>query len=511
MLLVIAVTVLLVAVLSFIYSKYLESQKDIHELALNEQSNIAPTRKENETAVYRNNQTPHGLPLLTGLNIRHGFKLRNGNLRDIWSVVMGYKNINSVTFFNNGKETKTDIYNLNGAIGQLNEFFKEKDCSTVGIAVPVYSFQGFVSTFTCFINGLTAHHFNTLPRSTPEVDILIIHENQLPHALRLDLKLYLVVTDDESKTFTDERLINWNTLGNLEQSSKGTYSYTYDPKYDQGTPLKETYNFVTTTYSHQNFVSAVATVAKSLPLGHELSNTDTILIGYQDSSVKYWSKILTVLLFGGSVVLGSSSDPKFDENLIKLYKPTILAIDSKTAKRFFLKNEQHGFIHSLFLQRAQYLLSRGIFSNRAALPNFESLKLIYIDQLNEANENINTADQNFIRALSGARIINERFIPGVTGAILATNYYDYREFSNRKLKNCGTSSLSLEIKLFKHKDLNIDKRHGELCIRGFIIGRPTDAKTLEEAIQKGEKVGSEGWMPTGIIGKFGVDGCFYEN
>lgn len=478
---------------------------------MNEQSNIAPTRKENETAVYRNNQTPHGLPLLTGLNIRHGFKLRNGNLRDIWSVVMGQKNINSVTFYNNGKETKADIYNLNGAFERLNEFFQEKGCSTIGIAVPVYSFQGFVSMFTCFINGLTAHHFNTLPRSTPEVDILIVHESQLPHALRLNLKLYLVVTDDESTKFSDEHIINWNALGQFKQLTKDNYSYTYDPKYDQGIPLKETYNFVTTTYSHQNFVSAVATVAKSLPLGHELSYNDKLLIGYEDSSVKYWSKILSVLLFGGSIVLGSSSDPKFDDQLIKKYQPTILAIDSKTAKRIFLKNEQHGFIHSLFLQRAQYLLSRGIFSDRAALPGFESLKLIYIDQLNELNGNINTSDLNLIRALSGARIICERFIPGVTGAVLATNYYDYRVFSNSNLKNCGTSSLSLEIKLFKYKDLNIDKRHGELCIRGFIIGRPTDEKTLEEAIQKGEKVGSEGWMPTGIIGKFGVDGCFYEN
>ncbi|CAM9018103.1 unnamed protein product [Wickerhamomyces anomalus] len=505
---IVAVGVLL-AVLA--YSKYLDSQKDIHELALSEQSNISPTRKNDETAIYRNNQTPHGLPLLTGLQIRHGFKLRNGNLRDIWSIVMGQKNINSVTFIENGNEIKTDVYHLHGIFEKLNLFFKDHEITTVGIAVPLYSFHGFVSSFTCFVNGLTAHHFNHLPRTNPDVDVLIVDEKNLSFALRLDIKLIIVVSEDPLKSFSQQNVINWNELGDLTSLNSDTYSYNYDPEYDSGVPFKDTFNFATTDYSHQNFVSAIATVARSLPLGHELSHNDTLLIGYDDSSVKYWAKIFSVLLFGGSIVVGSSSTLKFDETLIEKYRPTILAIDSKTAKRFFLKHEPKGIIHSLLVSRVNYLLSRGIFSTMAALNEYKSLRLIYIDQLNSSNENNSSAELNQIRSLTGARVISERLIPGVIGSILNTNFYDYRVFTNSKLKNCGTSSLSLEIKLYKYNGLNIEKRHGELCIRGFIIGKPNDEKNLEEAIQKGERVGSEGWMPTGIIGKFGVDGCFYED
>jgi len=501
----------LVVFLVVIFSKFLESQKDIHELALNQQSNISPTRKSDETAVYRNNQTPHGLPLLTGLQIRQGFKLRNGNLRDIWSVVMGQKNVNGVTFVNNGKEIKLDAYNLNGVFKKLNKFFVDNECSTIGVAVPIYSYHGFISTFTCFINGLTAHHFNRLPRSQPNVDVLIVDEKDLSQALRLKFKLIVVICENGSRTFTQSNVINWSSLGDLSTISDGSYSYTYQSEYDQGTPLIDTYDFVTTAYSHQNFVSAVASVARSLPLGHEFSFKDSLLIGYEDSSIKFWSKILSVLLFGGSVIIGTSSDPKFDEELIQRYNPTILALDSKTTKRFFLKNEENGLIQSILSSGAQYLLTRGIFSQFAALSEFKSLRLIYIDQLNKTNENVSTTELNLIRSLAGARIVCERFIPRVIGSILATNFYDYRIFTNSRLKNCGTSSLSLEIKLFKCKDLDIDKRHGELCVRGFIIGRPQDKNDLENAIQSGERVGSEGWMPTGIVGKLGVDGCFYED
>lgn len=507
--------ILIVAVSIFIasfgYSKFLDSQKDIHELALSEQSNISSTRKSDETAIYRNNQTPQGLPLLTGLQIRNGFKLRNGNLRDIWSVVMGQKNVNSVTFINNGQEIKADAYNLNAIFEKLNTFFTDNRIETIGIGVPLYSYHGFILSLTCFFNGLTAHHFNHLPRSKPEVDILIVQENNLADALKLGVRLILVVSDDGSKTFSQGNVINWSELGDLSQLSNGNYNYTYDPIYDQGVPFKDTYNFSTTTYSHQNFVSSIASVARSLPLGHEINNRDTLLIGYEDSSVKYWSKIFSVLLFGGSIVLGSSSEPIFNESLIKRYQPTILGLDSSAAKRFFLKKQDNGTIHSFLLHRVDYLLSRGIFSDMAALPEYKSLRLIYIDQQNKTNQNVSSAELNQIRSLSGARIICERFLPGIIGSALNTNFFDYRVFTNSKLKNCGTSSLSLEIKLFKYKDLNIEKRQGELCVRGFIIGRPNDQQDLESAIQKGEKVGSEGWMPTGVIGKFGVDGCFYED
>ncbi|CCH45044.1 putative secreted protein [Wickerhamomyces ciferrii] len=512
----VASVVLVLWISSYLYSLYLDSQKDIHELALKEQSNISPTRKEDETAIYRNNQTPHGLPLTTGLQVRHGFKLRNGNLRDVWSVIMSKKNINNLTFLNQGIETIVDIYTLNSAIGKVASFAKEHNCQTIGTTAPLYSFEGFVTTIACFVNGLTIHNFNHLPRSTPkDIDLMIIPESELNFALKLNFKLILVICEDRSKTFKQSNLINWSILGDLFETKLEKYEYKYKPEYDDGTPYIETHNFKTTSYSHQNFVSSIAATTKELPLGHELNNQDKILIGYESSSVKYLSKILTILLFGGSIVLGNSNDSIFKPDLIGKYSITILAVDSNTAKRFFLNSETlkqyNGLINSILFKRAQYLLGKGIFTQFASLSKFKTLRLIYIDQLNEKNQQISIPDLNKIRVISNARIITERYFPGVIGPILSTNFYDYRIFTNPKLKNRGTSSLSLELKLFKYKDLDIEKRNGELCIRGFIIGKPSDHEDLINAIQRGEEVGSEGWMPTGIIGKLGVDGCFYES
>ncbi|ODV62640.1 Dde1p ASCRUDRAFT_74978 [Ascoidea rubescens DSM 1968] len=108
------------------------------------------------------------------------------------------------------------------------------------------------------------------------------------------------------------------------------------------------------------------------------------------------------------------------------------------------------------------------------------------------------------------------------GTVFQTNLFDYRLMSkNNKVKindinyrRRGIPSQNIETKLVDYKLLNdqflAEDNSGELCIRGFGIGRPMDKEVLENAIKEGERVGGDGWMSTGLIGSWNKDGCFYE-
>lgn len=506
------ITGVLISVSIFLYNQYVFHQRDIHEIALNQQSNIGQSRQEDETAVYRNNLVPIGMPLATGLSIRQGFRLRNGNLRDIWSVVMTQKNHDARLRFISADDDELvcDIDHLNGIFKRLVEYFESIDCKRIGIAVPVYTFHGFVTTMACWSHGLTAYTFNRLPRTQCDVDVLIVDESQLRFAEMFQYKKIIVVSKDQSVQYPGQDVVNWSSIGDLDSVRDDSYEYKYDPSYDNVIPLVDTHNFQSFSYTHQNFVSSIASIIRTLPLGQEFGR-ENLLIGYEDSTINYWPKILAILLYGGSVVIGSTSNKSFN-TAIETHNPTILSVDSTFANKYFssIVTKSESTFQAWKLHRAIHLLSQGVFSKNSSLKEYSNLRIVYIGSTSPDSE-LSSLQLTTMRALLGCRVICERFLEGTIGAILSTNFYDYRVFSNDRLINRGTGSLSLELKLYKSGTYDISKRHGELCIHGFTIGRPVNQQDLALAIERGEKVGSEGWMPTRIIGKFGSDGCFYED
>ncbi|KAH3676387.1 hypothetical protein WICMUC_002018 [Wickerhamomyces mucosus] len=493
--------------LLFLYHEYLDSQRDINEIALNQQSNISPTRKEQESAIYRNNQTPHGMPLITGLQIRHGFRLRNGNLKDVWSVIFAQKEkSNRISINDSDAQYSLDINNLNGMIKGIANYFNQEGFEVIGTTLPLFSYHGFILALCCFFSGFTLHHFAQLPRVQPDVDVMIGYETDLLNIQRLKYKQIIVVSEDPDKKYEDDGVKGWSILGNLSELNEEQFKYEYAEKDDQGIPFRQTNQFLTHEYTHLNFVSSIAAIVKSIPIGKEIGPRDKILVT-QSNDLKQFPKILATLLLGGSIVLNSL--PISIKETIEIFKPTIVTLDPNSAKQF-LENQVISGLQSLKLARSKHLLSEGIFSSSAALNGFESLRIVYLGN-DQAKSQLSSDDLTTLRSLLGSRVLSERYISGALGSILNTNFYDYRIFSNDKLINRGTASLALELKLFQHKELPIEQRHGELCIRGFIIGKPVGENELQRVAKSGTKVGGEGWMPTGIIGKFGNDGCFYED
>lgn len=81
-------------VLTFaIYSVISSQDPDVHPFLLARQSTAAPIRQQNQSATYRCLETPHGLPLRFGLNVKDPGAPkwtggRRGDLRDIWKTAI---------------------------------------------------------------------------------------------------------------------------------------------------------------------------------------------------------------------------------------------------------------------------------------------------------------------------------------------------------------------------------------------------------------------------------------
>ena len=83
--------IFLVILFLLAYPAIFSEEPDTHPLLLSRQSAASNTRQHGESAVYRSNETPHGAPLRSGLNIKGEGKAkwsngRDGDLRDIWNA-----------------------------------------------------------------------------------------------------------------------------------------------------------------------------------------------------------------------------------------------------------------------------------------------------------------------------------------------------------------------------------------------------------------------------------------
>lgn len=85
--------IFIVVITSFIYSVISFRDPDAHPMLLARQAQPSPVRQEGESAVFRSQSAPHGIPLNSGLNIKDPgdskwARGRDGDIRDIWRRVV---------------------------------------------------------------------------------------------------------------------------------------------------------------------------------------------------------------------------------------------------------------------------------------------------------------------------------------------------------------------------------------------------------------------------------------
>ena len=538
------------------------SKRDLSEVSLHEQSNITTVRKENETALYRNFLVPSGFPLTTGLGLAHGYKIRNGNFMDVWKAILEISNSDGGTITFDGKTYKRA--SINGMAKQVIEKLLAKDdYKGIGITVSLGTIQGFVLGIAAIINsiscqsgslssGLLPHYLPSPPRQKiDDLDILVIDSWRTLSMMNQSEKWYkliLVCSDEgrESAKFdSNTKVMSWKELiegytdvGELKYESPADFSDDLKPLL-----MVTSLGNKTTVFNQLNLVSSIAAFIKTFPSGHELSSSDVLTLAYPSStdadfSIQSWHKLLSVLLYGGSAefIAESSLTPE------KLKRTTLLFTSAKALSSLLqaiAKENPISFTQNIKLSLAATLFSEGVFSRWAQFPisSLDKLRCIYAGvQLikqdtilsfdakipkfasGQLNSRVTTARLNEMRALFGSRIVLELYAPfAVMGPIAHTNFYDYRILPavvDSNVTCFGPLTTSLEGKLIKtegNEELDIGKRQGMLCVRGFTIGRPNGELRLKHTSELSERLaGGEGWMPlVGVFGLWGQDGCLY--
>lgn len=566
---------ILIASLVLIYLSlpYLKNNlTDVDILALLNQSSISHTRKLGETAIYRSIDVPHGLPLSTGLRIRSGYNLRDGNLKDIWyNCIIDLKE--STNSNNNNKrinfikdKDSINLLKLNKLCHSLeNSINNSTNFKKFTLISPLNSINSIIVLFTSLfmnsnftLNYIPSNEFNLNNLSLNDSDLIFTISENIPILLRhLESLNKIIVLDEISDKFlkNSNKIIKFSDFVNSidDDASDNDLKYDYNPNdiKIENNPLIISTNKSITKFYQRNFVSAISSQLMSLPKDHNWNSSDNLLISINDQEItenkenniepeisNFIIKLLSGLLSNINEIT-ISLDSELHFNKLIEYNINILSMNSFNFKKL-IKNKL--ILNNLpkLSKISKNLITNEIFNNFGKLSEFKSLnlRLIYLSINNNLNYNfqnsINSNELITILSILNTRIIIEKLNKFCIGAIFKTNLFDYRlHKSDLKLLNSPSSSSSstlfyrklgiasncIESKL---KDCNLngvellaENKSGKLFIRGFNIGKSdlniNTFKRTEAQGKSGEAAGEdEGWMPTEIYGKFGNDGCFYE-
>lgn len=464
------------------------SKRDVHELALQNQSSIGSTRRVAESAVYRSVDVPHGLPLTTGLEIRYDiYKSRNGNLKDIWSIAMD-RSEEKVVAFDRG--TKLSFSQLNGLMNQVHGFLDSNavpENGSIGVCGPLSQLEPFLVACTCFFTAsYTLHFFSGELPTDVNVSVLFVPDKFVDSCKG---KAPLLMGWDDFK-----EVLQFHGKGSTE------YGYTFSSLHDKTVPYQGFKHQKAVTFYQHNFVSAVAATLKSLPLELGWTASDHVLISSMEEK-EFWVKFLAALVAESKHI--SISD-EVSLHLVERVEPTILCVTAPQLKSLEqqLRSKGVSLLGRARLAQARNWFSKGVFTHLGEYsPLIRPLRILYVAS-SEKEEGPTSEEINYLQAILGARIIQERYADGILGPLLRTNCFDYRVMNKTTaVAQRGVPANCIEAKVTDTPLRKAENRQGKLFVRGFNIGRDLNGESNSS---------NEGWFPTEIEGMFGNDGCFYE-
>lgn len=493
--------VLLIPTLFFLYTHFSRELKEIDPGLLNHQTSISETRKSNESAIYRSVDVPHGVTVTRGLNLRSGYKIRDGCLKDIWHLAL----INRNDKLNN---TNIKLGKYEFSIGQINNIIhlianKLKEIENIkNIAIYgnlIDNPELLLVIWSCFF--ITD---NTIIMCNSSNDLKIAHNQECNIVFTVPSNIKEISNNKILNTVginidRNNEYDGFSYIINIDSNIEIKTDYDYDSNKDFNNVNNHPYSVINNGYEMKffqiNFVSAIASKLMSIPNFLKFLETDNLLISYTNKDF-YSTKIIFGSLCGllteiEKIQIINPNKIKTLKELAK-YEPTILFIDSNILKTI-CSSTKKTFWQSFKLQRSEYFNSLGYFNSFGKIEKSLNLKLVFTCQLSPI---LSSFICNFCKSVLGCRIIREIYTNYSIGPILKTNIYDFRVIQNRSLPLLGVPANSVELKTINSSE---DEIHGKLYCRGMSIGKG-------EHIHADE---NEFWVNTGIEGTFARDGCFY--
>lgn len=501
----ILIALVTILAINYVYRSYIDSTKDVSEVYLTDQSIVDATRHPDESAVYKSNKLDYSQGLRVGLDIRYDhYKLRNGNLCDVWEVLMNYcRKVDTKKSITVGKDS-AKYTRLNHRVHVFATMLKEKEILSIKINLCMYLANleilvVMIAAFTNQVNVEFYDEYENLGDIDDEHTLFVVENDQLNHSHLYDIST-LVPDNDEQPEYENE------------------YSFIKD----KGIALTITRKLnskilATVEFTQLNIISSLASTLRHLPPCHELSEKDTVLIvqdnnASNDKVLNNLVKMLAGFISHSNIIV--TEDVSSWEDVYS-YQPTVVSISQDRLAQFaspesFIK-EMSWFNKFIYNQRMVNLV-KGKFSKYNNGSSSQQLRLMYVSKPIQEPMKMSLLQLNQMRCLHSCRIIVELTYYNVIGAVVLTDFYDYRLNDIGNLRSYGCLYQAVECKLVK-----LDHRNrGQVYVRGYNI-----AKTSTKLIVNGKGIVQEddnksvmkqnnGFMPlTNVYGIWGNDGCLY--
>ncbi|KAK3327873.1 hypothetical protein B0T19DRAFT_176168 [Cercophora scortea] len=495
---------------------------DTHPLLLARQAQASPVRHEGESAVYRSQAAPHGMPLNAGLNVKDPgaskwSRGRDGDLRDIWrQAIAGVQDDGPskgatgriLTVLGTEHVTEHALADITRQINLIGQHVANQGGNRVAIYLP-NSVELLVTLFACAFYNMTAI---ILPFDQPDDAVLSMLRRSAadtvvtaPGSFPFDavVKNYpslrqLVWVVDEGSSHMDWNEVPQGTGGSVNVSTWQDIVTDYPVDAGHDLPAQEgqkdprdvtifwqaapgtTEEMV--RFTAGNLVSAVAAQIFAIPTAQRMGPSDLFLPADSLANTHTLALTLAALYSNASVAFNSVAVGANDLAVAtRGIAPTILV----TTPAALLKTHQETANHlsSVIARNLHWLQTRDLTQNGvmpvASLltryydrlrPGIKpgKLRLIFTaERVGAASPPLSSAVLSDLRVYTGARIIYALTAAKVAGAAAQTGFYDYRVFDDNH-SHFGAPLTNTEILLRdtpEHKTTDSLSK-GEITVRG---------------------------------------------
>lgn len=503
------------------YHMVTSREPDVHPLLLVRQSVASTVRNEGESAIYRSQAAPHGMPLNTGLNVKDAgaarwSRGRDGDLRDIWrkAVAGGEKGVKGriLTVLGAEKVVEHALGDVTKQIKAVGRHIADRGGIKVAIFLP-NSVELLAALMACsFYPNLTAV---LMPFEVSEEELISMVKRSAvdtlvasPGTFSLDAVVkahpslrQVIWVVDEGNSHMDwsdgvggsVKVTTWKDLVAKEAPLVGSEVPAPDP--DHGPQDVVTFwQGDMVRFTQANLVSGIAGQLAAIPTRDRMGPWDVFVPVDALTNIHTLVLTLAALYSNASIALNSVAGRAADLVLATQgVEPTIVVAGPETLLTLHKESAAASGLGRLSrAMSTRTLAGRGVFAPCNFLSTFSpapavgsKLRLVYAaERAGIGMPRLSSAVLSDLRIMTGARVVYALSAARVAGAVSQTALFDYRIVEG---SHFGAPPTSVEV-LLRDKD-------------GY---KTTDSVVEGEIVARGPCVsGNE--ASTGIVGRMRSD------
>ncbi|PHH78095.1 hypothetical protein CDD80_7388 [Ophiocordyceps camponoti-rufipedis] len=503
------------------YHMVTSREPDVHPLLLVRQSVASTVRNEGESAVYRSQAAPHGMPLNTGLNVKDAgaarwSRGRDGDLRDIWrkAVAGGEKGVKGriMTVLGAEKVVEHALDDVTRQIKAVGRHIADRGGIKVAIFLP-NSVELVAALMACsFYPNLTAV---LMPFEVSEEELISMVKRSAvdtlvasPGTFSLDAVVkahpslrQVIWVVDEGNSHMDWSdgvggsvdVATWKDLVAKEAPLVGSEVPAPDP--DRGPQDVVTFwQGDMVRFTQANLVSGIAGQLAAIPTRDRMGPWDVFVP--VDALTNIHTLVLTLAALYSNASIALNSVAGRAAGLVQAtqgVEPTIIVAGPETLLTLHKESAAASGLGRLSrAMSTQTLAGRGVFAPSNFLSAFSpapavgsKLRLVYAaERAGTGMPRLSSTVLSDLRIMTGARVVYALSAARVAGAVSQTALFDYRIVEG---SHFGAPPTSVEV-LLRDKD-------------GY---QTTDSVVEGEIVARGPCVsGNE--ASTGIVGRMRSD------